>query len=201
MFSAAVRTEVTLRARLREAFAESHRRLDTRLGVLDLRRPQDYRTLLEISAAALLPLEAALVSAHVERLFPDWDRRSRGRAILADLARVDGEVRLSSAPDVLGSGDILGTMYVLEGSRLGAKVLLRRTLESPHIERLEACAYLSHGAGSNLWQSFLTALEFHGAHLNDHRPVIRAARRAFDRFAAAASTIGAPSAERVKVDA
>jgi heme oxygenase (biliverdin-IX-beta and delta-forming) len=201
MLSTAASTGVTLRARLREACADSHRQLDARLGVLDLRRRQDYRLFLEISAAALLPLEAALVSAHVERLFPDWDSRARSRAILADLARVEGIVRPSSAPEVLGSGDILGTMYVLEGSRLGAKVLLRRASESPHPEVFDAHAYLSHGVRSDFWQSFNATLEFHGPRLSDHRPVLRAARRAFDLFAAAASIIGTPSAERVKVDA
>jgi heme oxygenase len=200
MFSAAVRTEVTLRARLREACADAHHQLDARLGVLDLRRLQDYRLFLEINAAALLPLEAALVSARVERLFPDWDRRSRSDAILADIARLGGIVRPSSTPEALGSGGILGTMYVLEGSRLGARVLLRRALESPHLAVLEARAYLGHGVGSDFWQSFNATLEFHGARLNDHRPVVRAARRAFDLFAAAASTIGAPAAQRVGVE-
>jgi heme oxygenase (biliverdin-IX-beta and delta-forming) len=201
MLSTAAPTGVTLRARLREACADSHRQLDARLGVLDLRRLRDYRLFLEISAAALLPLEAALVSAHVDRLFPDWDRRSRGRAILADLARVDGVVHPFSASEVLGSGDILGTMYVLEGSRLGARVLLRQALESPHLEMRAARAYLSHGLGSDLWQSFNATLVSHGARLSDHRPVLRAARRTFDLFAAAASIVGSLSEEPVKVGA
>jgi heme oxygenase len=198
MFSAAISTGVTLRARLREACAEAHRELDARLGILDLRLLHHYRIFLEISAAAILPLEAALVSAHVERLFPDWERRSRSRAIRADIARLGGIVRPSLAPEALGSAGILGTMYVLEGSRLGAKVLLRRALESPHLEVLEARAYLSHGVGWDFWQSFNAALEFHGARMSDDRPVLRAARRAFDLFAAAASGINAPSVQRVK---
>src|ERR1700744_3308162 len=109
MLSTGNSTGVSLRARLREACAESHRELDARLGVLDLRMLHDYRIFLEIIAAALLPLEAALVSAHVERLFPDWDHRSRGDAILADIARLDGIVLPLSAPEALGSGGILGT--------------------------------------------------------------------------------------------
>jgi heme oxygenase (biliverdin-IX-beta and delta-forming) len=193
-------TGVSLRVRLREACAQSHRELDERLGVLDLRLLHDYRTFLEINAAALIPLEAALVSAHVERMFPDWDRRSRSDAILSDFARLGGIARPLSAPEALGSGGILGTMYVLEGSRLGARVLLRRALQSPHIEVLGARAYLDHGVGSDFWQSFNATLEFHGARLSDHRPVVRAARRAFDLFAAAASIIGAPSAAHVNFD-
>jgi heme oxygenase (biliverdin-IX-beta and delta-forming) len=211
MLSTAVTTAATLRGRLREACAEPHRRLDARLGALDLRRLDDYRTFLEISAAALLPLEAALVSSHVERFFPDWDRRSRSRAILADLARLGEIARRSSTskePGIselglneLGLGGILGTMYVLEGSRLGARVLLRRALQSPHLEVLEAHAYLRHGAESNLWQSFLTALEFHGARLHDDRAAVRAARRAFNLFAAAASQVAPASPERIRVGA
>jgi heme oxygenase len=197
MLCAAIKTEETLRACLREACAESHRRLDERLGSLDMRRTHDYRTFLETSATALLPLESALVAAHVERLFPDWERRSRSRAILADIARLGGIVRPSPPPDELDFGGVLGTMYVLEGSRLGARMLLRQVAQSRHPEVLEARAYLGHGAGSNLWQSFLTALEFHGARLSDDRGVVRAALRAFDRFAAAPSSVGHASPERV----
>jgi heme oxygenase len=185
--------------------------LDARLGTLDLRRLDDYRTFLEISAAALLPLEAALVSSHVERFFPDWDRRSRSGAILADLARLGEIARRSSTSkelginelglNELGLGGILGTMYVLEGSRLGARVLLRQASQSALPEVQEARAYLSHGAGLNLWQSFLTALESHGARLHDDRAAVRAARCAFDLFAAAASQVAPASPERIGVGA
>jgi heme oxygenase len=211
MLSTAVTTAATLRGRLREACAESHRRLDALIGCLDLRILGDYRTFVEVNAAALLPLEAALVSAHVERLFPDWNRRSRSRAILADLARLGGIARRWPTSkelginelglNELGLGGILGTVYVLEGSRLGATVLLRQASQSAHREVQEARAYLGHGAGSNLWQSFLTALEFHGSRLNDDRAAVRAARRAFDLFAAAASQVAPASPERIGVDA
>jgi heme oxygenase (biliverdin-IX-beta and delta-forming) len=161
----------------------------------------DSFTFLEIIAAALLPLEAALVSAHVERLFPDWGRRSRSEAILADIARVGGIVRPSPALEPLGSGSVLGTMYVLEGSRLGAKAMLRQVLQSQHPEVHEGSVFLSHGSGSNLWQSFDSALELHGLRSSDDRPVVGAARRAFGLFAAAASTIALPAVQRAKVDA
>ncbi len=154
---------------------------------------------LRVSASAATA--PALVSAHVERLFPDWERRSRSRAIRADIARFGGIVRPLSAPEELGLGGMLGTMYVLEGSRLGARMLLRRVAQSPHPEVREACAYLGHGAGSSLWQSFLAALEFHGGRLSDDRVAVRAAQHAFDLFADAASSIGPASRERIGADA
>jgi len=84
----------SLHARLRQATAESHRMLDKLFGGFDLRQRAGYRRFLEASAAALLPLEAALVEAGVKHLFPDWPLRSRRRAILDDLARIDGTVHL-----------------------------------------------------------------------------------------------------------
>jgi heme oxygenase (biliverdin-IX-beta and delta-forming) len=187
--------------------------------MLDLRLTHDYRTFLEVIAAALLPLEAALGRVHVERLFPDWGRRARSGAILADLDRLGGVVRRLSAPDepgldelqIDGLGGILGTMYVLEGSRLGARMLLRQASQSADPEVQEARAYLSHGAGTNFWQTFLAALEFHGARVNDDGTAVRAARNAFDLFSTAASSapvssaptssVGSAPPQRIKVHA
>jgi heme oxygenase len=80
-------------------------------------------------------------------------------------------------------------------------VLLRQASQSALPEVQEARAYLSHGAGLNLWQSFLTALESHGARLHDDRAAVRAARCAFDLFAAAASQVAPASPERIGVGA
>src|SRR5262245_32318182 len=40
---------------------------------------------------------------------------------------------------------VLGTMYVLEGSRLGAQVLLKSVMRSSDAVATAATAYLSHG--------------------------------------------------------
>ena len=49
--------------------------------------------------------------------------------------------------------------YVLEGSRLGGAVLLRRVLANPDGSCRAATAFLRHGAGGALWPSFVAALE------------------------------------------
>jgi hypothetical protein len=49
-------------------------------------------------------------------------------------------------------------MYVLEGSRLGAQVLLQAVAGSSDAAVTAATAYLRHGAGRHLWQSFLALL-------------------------------------------
>jgi len=177
----------SLRHRLRTSTAEAHARLDRDASGYDLQRLAGYRRFLEISAAALLPLEAALVDAGVARIFPDWPARSRRHAILDDLADLDGEFDPLPPPGPLDLGGVLGTMYVLEGSRLGARLLLNTVEESADPEIVVATAYLRHGAGQGLWPSFLAALEDHAASLRDYSSAVSAAVRAFELFERAAA--------------
>ena len=114
-----------LREKLKTATAPSHRALDTKFGSYDLTSVVGYRRFLEASAAALLPLETALERAGNVRLFADWPQRSRRAAIAADLACIGGTVNPPPPVAPMSRHEILGTMYVLEGSRLGAKYLLR----------------------------------------------------------------------------
>jgi heme oxygenase (biliverdin-IX-beta and delta-forming) len=186
---------VGLRDRLRSATAAAHARLDAQLGAHSLQDLAGYRRFLEANAAALLPLENALVAAGVAQIFPDWELRSRRRAILDDLVRVDGKARPLPAPAPLDLGGMLGTMYVLEGSRLGAKVLLRAIAQSADPVVTNATAYLRHGAGRQLWPSFLAVLEHHAATLPGEASAVDGALTAFDWFADAAARIGRPGAQ------
>ncbi|WP_038972140.1 biliverdin-producing heme oxygenase [Bradyrhizobium genomosp. III] len=173
-----------LRERLRDATAGAHRELDAQLSSFDLTVLAGYRRFLQASAGALLPLEAALVAAGVARIFPDWPERSRSAAIAADLGRLGGAAQSTvSVPPLTPSG-MLGTMYVLEGSRLGARFLLKEIAEAADLRMTEATSYLSHGAGKRLWQSFLSKLQ--GEEACDEVEVIAAARVAFAAFERAA---------------
>ena len=182
-----------LRQRLRGATAEAHARLDSRFNAVDLASLSGYRQFLEANAAALLPLESALIDSGVSRIFNDWPARSRRHAILDDLADVDGEALPLLVPELLDFGAVLGTMYVLEGSRFGAKFLLKTVAGSPDPQVAGATAYLRHGEGQRLWPSFLAALETHAAALDSDESAIRGARQAFELFdrAATASVVRA----------
>jgi heme oxygenase len=182
-----------LRHRLRSATADAHARLDAALGAFDLHSRAGYRAFLEANAAALLPLESALGVAGVQRMFPDWEQRMRSGAILADLAGVGGVARPLMAPRLDFAG-VLGTMYVLEGSRLGAKLLVKIVGQSRDPGVSNATAYLRHGTGQ-LWPSFLVMLERHAAALPDDAGAVAAALRAFALFAAAT-----PSRHAAEID-
>jgi heme oxygenase len=177
----------SLRTLLRDATSADHARLDARLGEFDLHSQVGYRRFLEINAAALLPLEAALVAGGVKRLLPDWDERARTAAIRADLAAMDGAASPLHQPVLNGRFALLGTLYVLEGSRLGAAYLLKQVRQAADPAIAEATGFLAHGAGRKLWPSFLAVLESHAGDLTDEDDIVGPARGAFDLFMTAAT--------------
>ncbi|WP_312016944.1 biliverdin-producing heme oxygenase [Bradyrhizobium jicamae] len=175
-----------MRERLKHAIAHAHRDLDARYAAYRLTSVDGYCRFLEASAAALLPLEAALDRAGVADLFLDWPRRLRRAAITADLDRIGGVAHPLQSPALLGRNGVLGTMYVLEGSRLGAKYLLRTIADCGEPRIAAATRYLSHGSGQPLWRTFLARLESEQVTPNDEVEIISGAQSAFDMFARAA---------------
>lgn len=185
--SLAEREASGLREKLKQSTAADHRRLDATFSDFDLTGVYGYRRFLEASAAALLPLEAALEEAGVQAVFPDWPERARSEAIATDLDRLGGLARPLCAVEPLARNAVLGVMYVLEGSRLGAKFLLRSIAErgDPHISA--ATNYLAHGAGKPLWRDFLLRLESEPVTPADEAEIICGAYHAFAMFSEAAA--------------
>ncbi|MGC2086187.1 MAG: biliverdin-producing heme oxygenase [Bradyrhizobium sp.] len=177
---------VGIRDKLKAATAVAHHALDERLSGFDLTARAHYRRFLQASAAALLPLEAALRKAGVAAMFEDWPLRTRSTAITADLNQLGGTVNLLPVPsEPLGRCGVLGTLYVLEGSRLGAAYLMRVAAASADPRVRAATRYLCHGSGQGLWRGFLDRLEREPMSADDERTTIVSAQQAFALFAKA----------------
>jgi len=185
--SLSTRPKPLLRSILRDATATDHAALDATLGALDLCTAAGYRRFLEINAAALLPLERSLELAGVRDILPDWDDRARTEAILADLARLGGKPHRLDAPDLAGRSAVLGTLYVLEGSRLGATYLLRTVRQCGDPQVSGNTAFLGHGVGRRFWPEYLAVLECHADEFACEDDLVVPARRTFDLFAHAAA--------------
>ena len=184
----AARHSAGLRLCLRSVTAAPHNRLNSRFAALDLASLAGYRQFLEANTAALLPLETALIHARVGRIFPDWEERSRRTAILDDLAHTGGKLVPLPLPGPLDFGSVLGTVYVLENTRMATRVLLNTVKRSTDRNVFHATAYLCHGAGRNFWQSFLSVLESHSATLHE-QSAIDGAVRAYEMFERAAARV------------
>jgi heme oxygenase len=148
---------IDARSHLSAAVAELHERVDRAMSLENMTTIDDYRRHLRCHAQVVLPLERALESHRHVNDIPDIAHRWRSNALAEDL-RTLGEPHSKYLDTPIGGSRaaIAGAMYVLEGSRLGAKVLLRqlgtRGGQDLPIE------FFSHGATERLWSSFVSWL-------------------------------------------
>lgn len=174
---------------LREATDASHRSLDAALSRFDLSDAGDYRRFLAIHAMVLPPLEGALARADFERSCRGWRDSGRGRALRKDLVGLGIEpVVLRIVPRVSVAG-AWGVAYVLEGSRLGGKILARRVAAGGEPLAIGNARFLSC-ASILPWPRFVERLEEALASRCDLGAAIEGARMAFAMFEDALERVG-----------
>lgn len=175
---------MSARSMLRAATADLHAAIDARFaGSFDCDRGAYVRFLTAL-AGAVPPLEAGLEAGGVRRLFPDWRARCRAAVLREDLDRLGRDMpQAEPVAPPCNEAQMLGMVYVLEGSRLGGKLLLRRALDNPDPAVRAATGYLTHGAGLNLWQGFVAQLEASPAVATAPQDAVLGARAAFTLFA------------------
>ena len=193
-----------MRALLRASTATLHAAVDARFAPMLNAGEAGYRSFLLASAAAVFALEQALLAGGVGAILPDWPRRTRTAALRADLADLGvSDIAVATAPPLAGAARMLGALYVLEGSRLGARLLAGDLLACGSTRVRAATRYLRHGESHRLWPSFLTHLESSQDVRTCPGEAIAGARLAFALFVAGHSEAGhrAPRAAAETADA
>ena len=153
------RTPTGIRHSLRTATAQAHERLDSYARWVNLADQLNYGRFLKAQSGPVKALEAALEQFGVARLLPDRSLRRRTAALKHDLEYL--HLHAESCPLVCLTSPVqaFGTLYVLEGSRLGARVVLQQILDAaPALEpatrfsapwqRAQAVAHISSRARS-----------------------------------------------------
>lgn len=191
-------SEISLRDRLRAATSDSHAALDQTVGGWSLQTATGYGAFLSASAVALAPLELALERAGVADWLPDWSARSRRAALSADLAALGLNAPAFAPAEIPSPAFGAGLLYVLEGSRLGARFLSRQVRAGDAGLPL---AYLNHGEGQDLWRSFLTWLDAIPKVGFRTDAAENGARYGFQCFSAAFETLASSGAPNVRAGA
>jgi heme oxygenase len=170
------------RQRLRVDTQAAHAALDQRVALTHPVSREAYMAYL-LGNTPCIAIEAALTEAGIDRLLPDWPLRRRRHSLLLDLAAFD--LQPPEPPAIVippETGAILGWSYVLEGSRLGARLILQSVALSHDPTIRAATHFLRHGEGLDLWRSFLPAL----SQIDDNAAAIdqavSAATKAFQYF-------------------
>ncbi|MCL6697734.1 biliverdin-producing heme oxygenase [Sphingomonas sp. NSE70-1] len=165
---------------IRSRTRHEHVRTEVIYTDFDLQTRQGYKRFLIAQASASLAVEQSLEKAGVADVVDDWPDRRRSHLIYDDLDELSiGAIRIQP-PTSLGSwAEILGAVYVLEGSRLGGKVLRKQVFQSAPTRFLDAQG--KPGA----WRAFLAELE---TRLTGHQEIdlaVSAARGVFATYQAA----------------
>lgn len=173
----------SVRLRLRQFSASLHQRVDEAFSAFPLESAQGYRRFLQAHGAALFELERTLEANAIATLIDDWPRRRRSDALRADLRALGIEPPSPWEPPRHAEPSwCWGALYVLEGSRLGARLLAQRLQAAQPTAPMD---YLGHTAAEGLWPRFLQQLEA-GAGSYDEAELQQGVADAFGQFLAAA---------------
>jgi heme oxygenase len=143
---------------LRSETRSLHEALDASMPLSDLANRQGYIRYLSINWPCA-SIEEALEGAGVHRILPDWNYRRRRFDLTDDLLALGVTMPPSRTFQIANdAATILGWSYVLEGSRLGASVILRKVGVSALAEIRAATRFLRHGLEENYWNSFKIVL-------------------------------------------
>ncbi len=180
-------TDTSARQLLRAATADDHERVDRAFAAFDLGERDDYTRFLLAQAEAFLPVEAAIDAAGAAGLVADWPARRRSALLLDDLRKLGaGPATTGGQPSFREREEILGAIYVLEGSRLGGRVLARSVpadLPRSFIGTTD----------KGLWRNLIEILDKLLISEEQRRLAIGAARRVFALFEAGALRHGRTS--------
>ncbi len=151
------------RLRLKAVTESQHSALDAMVtsGRL-LETVQGYRRYLSATLLARRQIEARLTLNGAADIDPSWPRRQIANLVEADLADLTPEIPESDAGRdgrAMSAGSVLGALYVLEGSAMGARLIARRVMAIGMGPEFGA-RHLNRQAGEpQAWPRFLALLE------------------------------------------
>lgn len=152
-------TDRSRRAQLRETTAQAHASLDRMVGSFD--SSASYKTYLRGISAFRDAVERKLMSTPWPPHCRTWHAELFSDLIAQDLKSLDVQPQIEvEAPDVEQSAEaLLGMLYVLEGSALGARVLYKRAQQLGFDADFGARHLAVQSRRSDRWPAFLTLLE------------------------------------------
>lgn len=173
------------RSRLKDATDSLHRRIDRHIDEADFfASPGGYGDYVRRTLRARGPLEAILDRSGAGALFAAWPERRIAGALRADLDAL-GLPEAPAAPcddEPLCLAGMLGALYVLEGSAIGAHVISRRAAALGIGPASGGCHLHIQKGAPQAFRAFLHVLEtarLDAAHENE---CLRAAVATFECF-------------------
>ncbi|RZJ76150.1 MAG: heme oxygenase [Flavobacterium sp.] len=182
-------TTLTFLERLRKNTAQSHTMLEALPLSSSITKPEvtgaEYKLYLSLMADVVKDAEENIYPI-ISDVVKDLESRKKAHFIEADLAILNAEVKPSSLPlskakDIISAGFALGIMYVVEGSTLGGRVILKNIKESLGYGENNGARYFAGYGGQtgSRWKMFLEVMVEYAEKHNCEDDIIAGADFAF----------------------
>ncbi|MDW5317164.1 biliverdin-producing heme oxygenase [Rhizobium sp. PL01] len=144
---------------LRDRSADAHASRDRLVGPLDTRGA--YRRYVAGIAAFRLPLEAKLAPVVWSQVFAGYAFQPLGNLLAEDMIDLDLTAIRTESSDAgpMALEELVGTLYVVEGSALGSILLFRRAEALGMAATFGARHLAAQSMPGDQWRSYLTLLE------------------------------------------
>ena len=177
----------TRRMRLRQQTHQVHRELDLVVGTAGFLGQADlYRRYLVATWKAWQPLETTLDASGAERFYPLWKQRHLAASLAADMCDLGVAVpeiaKRGTSKSIWDPASVMGTLYVLEGSALGARILAGRLKRIGMTSTFGARHIAVQTGNPQAWSTFLSVLEAFPMTDEEEQRCINAAQTAFNVF-------------------
>lgn len=179
---------MNIRELLREETRSEHHAIE---GIMPFARPgfdrAGYQALLERFYAFYQPLEEKFLdSADLRERGFDYSARVKTPLLEQDIRNLGGEparvapAPASALPAFSSSDELLGALYVVEGSTLGGQVLSKNLSEKLHLNDEQTSFYSSYGVSTGQkWAEFLAFLKAQNGDSAKNARVLEGARETF----------------------
>ena len=165
------------RTALKEATADAHAALDSLVG--NFRTLDDYKRYLAGIAAFRIPVEAWLADTELPLDLKGYEPHRVHAELEADLCDLNTRPPTDQPAFKPPEGDgIVGLLYVLEGSALGARLLAKRAETLGLSADFGARHLFSQARNFSSWRAFSERMENVGVY--DYQAAARWANTAFD---------------------
>jgi len=178
---------ISRRMRLREATKALHESIDSTVSQSAfLTSPEGYIAYLRATLRVRAAIEARLDASAAAQVYAPWSRRKIGQALRQDIGDLraelaSGDERMTPRSP-LSLGAIWGTLYVLEGSAMGARLLLRQASELGFTAEFGARHLARQTACPAAWRDFVSALDEVAMTAPEEKACIEAALATFACF-------------------
>lgn len=166
---------------LRQATQELHQQLDIGFAAGQFADRTAYISFLQMHAQIVPDIEQQLAIRSEFQTLDHWQARLRSPALLHDLKCLS-VAPPPIAPFVMPSapGSVAGITYVMEGSRLGGR-LIAKQLNEAGLGHLPA-SFVTHGTEQRYWQSYLSWLAERPTFATYQQNAIEAAKALFQHY-------------------